>query len=67
MANLVDTTKKGKVELSNVHVVCKFPYVFPEDLPGLPSDREIEFKIEILPRTTLISKTPYRIAPAELK
>ena len=50
-----------------MHVVCKFPDVFPEELPGLPPDREIEFEIELLPGTTPISKAPYRMAPAELK
>ena len=41
--------------------------VFPEDLPGLPPDREIEFEIELAPGTKLISIAPYRMAPAELK
>ena len=41
--------------------------VFLEDLPGLPPEREIEFEIELLPRTTSILQAPYRMAPAELK
>ena len=48
-------------------MVCRFPDVFPEELPGLPPDREIEFEIELLPGTALISKASYRMAPAELK
>ena len=41
--------------------------VFPEDLPGLPPEREIEFTIELIPGTAPVSKAPYRLAPAELK
>ena len=48
-------------------VVNEFTSVFPEDLPGLPPDREVTFEIEVLPGTAPISKAPYRMAPAELK
>ena len=41
--------------LADIPVVCEFPNVFPDELPGLPPDREIEFKIELLPSTTPIS------------
>src|SRR5262249_34899281 len=44
-----------------------FPDVFPEELPGLPPEREIEFEIEVLPGTAPISKAPYRMAPLELR
>jgi len=47
-------------------VVCQFPDVFLEDLPTLPLDREVEFAIELIPCTTLISRRPYRITPNEL-
>ena len=57
--------KKGAVE--KVPVVCEFPDVFPEELPGLPPDREIEFCIDVVPGTDPISMPPYRMAPAELK
>ena len=53
--------------MSDVCVVYKFPNVFPEKLPGLPPDREIEFEIELLLGTTPISKAPYQMALAELK
>ena len=56
---------KGAVE--KVPVMCKFPYIFPEELPGLPPDREIEFCIDVVPDTDPISMPPYRMAPAELK
>ena len=40
---------------------------FPEDLPGLPPDREVEFSIDLVPGTAPISKAPYRMALAKLK
>lgn len=48
-------------------VVREFVDVFPEDLPYLSPDREVEFSIDLVPSTALISKAPYRMAPAELK
>ena len=42
-------------------VVEEFPDVFPDDLPGMPPDRDIEFIIELLPGTTPIAKRPYRM------
>ena len=61
---IVDTTIKVVTELSNVCVVYKFPDVFLKELSRLPPNREIEFEIELQPRTALISKAPYRMAPA---
>ena len=52
--------------LTSILVVCEFLDVFPEDLPGLPPDREVEFSIELEPGTTPISRRPYRMAPREL-
>jgi len=46
--------------------VCEFPDVFPDDLPGLPPDRDVEFKMELLPCTAPISRRPYRMLPNEL-
>jgi hypothetical protein len=54
------------VELSKVPVVCEYPDVFPEELPGMPPDREIEFVIELAPGTAPIYNKPYRMAPTEL-
>jgi hypothetical protein len=51
----------------NIHVVRDFPDVFPEELPGMPPDREVEFVIDLLPRTAPISKRPYMISVEELK
>jgi hypothetical protein len=51
----------------NIWVVRDFPDVFPEELPGMPLDREVEFVIDLLPRTTPISKRSYRMSVEELK
>ncbi|KAL5540688.1 hypothetical protein UlMin_043340 [Ulmus minor] len=67
LAHVVDTTIDAILKPKDVQVVRNFLEVFPEDLPGLPPDREIEFEIELLPGTSPISKAPYRMAPAELK
>ena len=58
---------KQKVSLKDLLVVNEFNDVFPEDLPGLPPEREVEFEIELLPGMSPISQAPYRMAPAELK
>jgi hypothetical protein len=49
-----------------IPVVCEYADVFPDELPGMPPDRDIEFTIELQPGTTPISKRPYRMPPAEL-
>jgi hypothetical protein len=57
-------------KVRDIPVVCEFPDVFPDDLPGMPPDRDIEFIIELQPGTAPISKRPYRMPPnslAELK
>ncbi|XP_071905702.1 uncharacterized protein [Coffea arabica] len=56
-----------QVKLEDVLVVREFPDVFPEELKTLPPEREVEFKIDLVPGTAPISKTPYRMALAELK
>jgi hypothetical protein len=52
---------------SNIRVVRDFPDVFPEELPGMPPDREVEFVIDLLPGTAPISKSPYRMSVEQLK
>ena len=48
-------------------VVDEFSDVFPDDLPGMPPDRDIEFIIELLPGTAPIAKRPYRMGVNELE
>ena len=48
-------------------VVCEFVDVFPDELPGLPPQRAVDFGIELHPGTSTISMTPYRMAPVKLQ
>jgi hypothetical protein len=50
----------------NIKIVSEFPDVFPEELPGMAPDREIEFVIELVPGTAPIFKRPYRMAANQL-
>jgi hypothetical protein len=51
----------------NIRAVRDFPDVFPEELLGMPLDREVELVIDLLPRTAPISKRPYMMSVEELK
>nr|GEZ20468.1 putative reverse transcriptase domain-containing protein [Tanacetum cinerariifolium] len=53
--------------LENIPVVKEFPDVFPEELPGLPPVRQVEFQIDLIPRATPIARAPYRLAPSEMQ
>src|SRR3954466_7931073 len=52
--------------LDDIPIVCDFVDVFPEELPGMPPDRCVEFIVELAPGTAPISRRPYRMAPHEL-
>jgi hypothetical protein len=54
------------IKLEDIPIVCEYPDIFPDDLPGMPPDRDIEFIIELHPGTAPISKRPYRMPPNEL-
>ena len=66
LAYVIDTVKARPI-VSDIPTVSDFPDVFPEELPGLPPHREIEFAIDVVPGATPASITPYRMAPLELK
>nr|GEW30412.1 putative reverse transcriptase domain-containing protein [Tanacetum cinerariifolium] len=53
--------------LEDVPIICKFLDVFPEDLPGLPPPRQVEFEIELVPGAAPVARAPYRLAPSEMK
>jgi hypothetical protein len=55
-----------ELPLKKIPVVCEYADVFPDELPRMPLDRDIEFAIELQPGTAPISKRPYRMPPAEL-
>ena len=65
LAHIVDTSLETK-ELKNIPIVIDFPDIFPEELPGLPPQRQVEFRIDLVPGATPIAKSPYRLAPAEM-
>ncbi|GJV53179.1 reverse transcriptase domain-containing protein [Tanacetum coccineum] len=50
-----------------IYVVREFHDVFPEELPCIPPERQVEFHIDLIPRSTPIAKTPYRLAPYEMQ
>jgi hypothetical protein len=55
-----------ELPLKKIPMVCDYADVCPDELPGMPPDRDIEFAIKLQPGTTPISKRPYRMPPAEL-
>jgi hypothetical protein len=66
VANRAKVNQLDTSQGSEVLVVNEFPDVFPEELPGKPPDRDIEFVIELKPGITPIYKTPYGMATPEL-
>nr|GEY05063.1 hypothetical protein [Tanacetum cinerariifolium] len=63
----VTESEPAKKQLQDVPVICNFPKVFPDDLPGLPPPRQVEFKIELIPDAAPVVRAPYRLPPSELK
>ena len=62
LAVILDS-KRGQVDVEKIPVVREFPYVFPQKLPGIPLEREVDLAIEIIPGTVPLSRAPYRMAP----
>nr|KYP73262.1 Transposon Ty3-G Gag-Pol polyprotein [Cajanus cajan] len=52
--------------ITGIEIVSEFPEVFPDDVPGLPPMRDVEFSIDLVPGAGSVSVAPYRMAPAEL-
>ncbi|GJT01060.1 hypothetical protein Tco_0822229 [Tanacetum coccineum] len=53
--------------ITDVPIVRDFPDVFPEDLPGIPLARQVEFQIDLVPGAVPVVRAPYRLAPSEMK
>ncbi|KAI3715416.1 hypothetical protein L6452_22398 [Arctium lappa] len=66
LAHVVNKEIKEKC-LQDIPVVRDFPEVFPEDLPGLPPPRQVEFRIDLIPGAAPVAKSPYRLAPPEMQ
>ncbi|KAJ9561564.1 hypothetical protein OSB04_006724 [Centaurea solstitialis] len=62
-----DQGESKKKTVRDVPVVCEFPDVFPEDLPRIPPERQVEFRIDLIPGAAPVAKTPYRLAPPEMQ
>jgi hypothetical protein len=56
-----------ELKLEDIHIIREFPDVFSDDLPGMPPERAIEFKIELQSSTAPIAKAPYKMSPVEMK
>ncbi|GJW41680.1 putative reverse transcriptase domain-containing protein [Tanacetum coccineum] len=59
--------KSDEKRLEDIPVVREFPEVFPEDLPGLPPVRQVEFQIDLIPGAAPVARAPYRLAPSEMQ
>ncbi|GKA55549.1 hypothetical protein Tco_0754621, partial [Tanacetum coccineum] len=66
LAHITEKKLKEK-RLEDVPIVCDFPEVFSEDLPGLPPPRQVEFQIELVPGVAPVARAPYRLAPSEMQ
>ncbi|GKB12636.1 putative reverse transcriptase domain-containing protein [Tanacetum coccineum] len=66
--SLLDNGNKVRHKrLEDIPVVREFPEVFPEDLPGLPPVRQVEFQIDLIPGAAPVARAPYRLAPSEMQ
>nr|GFC84388.1 putative reverse transcriptase domain-containing protein [Tanacetum cinerariifolium] len=59
--------KSEKKQLEDVAIVRNFPELFPEELPGLPPARPVEFQIDLVSGAAPVARAPYRLAPSEMK
>ncbi|GKC29145.1 putative reverse transcriptase domain-containing protein [Tanacetum coccineum] len=70
LAHIIAKKAEDKLEekrLKNVHIVRDFHKVFPEDLPGFPPTRQVEFLIDLIPGAAPVVRAPYQFAPSEIK
>ncbi|GJV46893.1 putative reverse transcriptase domain-containing protein [Tanacetum coccineum] len=66
LAQVTEQESKEK-RLEDVPVIQDFPEVFPDELPGLPPPRKVEFRIDLIPGAAPVARAPYRLAPSEMK
>ena len=64
---IVTNTQTEEMRIEDIPIVRDFQDVFPEDLPGLPPHRQVEFQIDLAPGAAPIARAPYRLAPGELQ
>ncbi|KAI3700447.1 hypothetical protein L2E82_45076 [Cichorium intybus] len=63
----VSVAKSEQAGKESIKIVNEFPDVFPEELPGLPPDRQVEFAIELVLGAAPVARAPYRLAPSEME
>ncbi|KAI3696046.1 hypothetical protein L1987_79055 [Smallanthus sonchifolius] len=66
LAHVVEK-KPEERRLEDIPIVKDYPEVFPEDLPGLPPPRQVEFRIDLVPGAAPVARSPYRLAPSEMQ
>ncbi|GKA27438.1 putative reverse transcriptase domain-containing protein [Tanacetum coccineum] len=66
LAQVTEQESKEK-RLEDVPVIRDFPEVFPDELPGLPPPRQVEFRIDLIPGAAPVARAPYRLAPSKMK
>ncbi|GJW33667.1 putative reverse transcriptase domain-containing protein [Tanacetum coccineum] len=66
LAHITESKSKEK-RMEDVPIIHDFPEVFPEELPGLPPSRQVEFQIDLVHGAAPIARAPYRLAPSEMK
>ncbi|KAD5960811.1 hypothetical protein E3N88_12283 [Mikania micrantha] len=64
---LITEKPVAEKKIEDIPVVCEFPEVFPEDLPGLPPIRQVEFRIDLTPDAAPIARASYQLAPSEMQ
>ena len=66
VAHVLEATENDTPRLEGFHVLQEFRDVFPDEILGLPSNRDIDFTIELVPGAALVSKTPYRMSTPKM-
>jgi len=61
VVHVINNEKEGDLNLSDILAIKDFADVFPEEIPGLPPKRELNFLIELVPGIILVSKAPYKM------
>ncbi|GJS02633.1 putative reverse transcriptase domain-containing protein, partial [Tanacetum coccineum] len=67
VAKALMNAEVDELKVGDIFVLRDFVDVFPEDLSGLPPQRQVEFRIDLVPGATLVAKSPYRLAPSEMQ
>ncbi|KAD4981870.1 hypothetical protein E3N88_18541 [Mikania micrantha] len=66
LAHVIEKDKKT-IKIQDVPIVKDYANMFPDDLPALPPERSVQFRIDLIPGATPVAKSPYRLAPSEMQ